>query len=223
MGINLQKGQRIAVGLQKVVVGLGWDPNEGASKDEFDLDATAAMLGANGKTPEDNFFVFYNSDLRVLPTKLNQFEPHLPSKYPSSGDKSSRDVWIEKTRPVSPEFSVIGSFDDQTGGATDGDDDETIDVDLNKVPPLISSIVFSASIYEFDVRKQNFGQVQNSYIRICNADSGEELCKYELSEDFSTESAIEFGRLYLKDGAWKFEATGIGHKNGLQGIVNKYT
>lgn len=185
MGINLKKGQRIAVGLQKVVVGLGWDPNEGASKYAFDLDATAAMLGANGKVPEDNFFVFYNNQ-------------------------------------VSKDGALHVSEDDQTGGKSDGDDDETIDVDLNKVSPLISSIVFSASIHEFDDRKQNFGQVQNSYIRICDAASGEELCKFELSEDFSIESAIEFGRLYLKDGAWKFEATGIGHKNGLQSIVDKY-
>ena len=53
-------------------------------------------------------------------------------------------------------------------------------------------------------------------------DTEEEICKYELNEDFPTETAIEFGRLYLDNGEWKFEAIGIGHKNGLQGIVDKY-
>jgi tellurium resistance protein TerD len=93
---------------------------------------------------------------------------------------------------------------------------------LDKVSSQVTSIVFSASIHEAAEKRQNFGQVQNSYIRICNSDSGEEICKYELSEDFSIETAIEFGRLYLHSGDWKFEATGIGHKDGLQGIVNKY-
>ena len=93
---------------------------------------------------------------------------------------------------------------------------------MTKVSPQITSIVFCASIYDAETRRQNFGQVQNSYIRICDSNTGEELCKYDLCEDFSIETGVEFGRLYLHNGEWKFEATGLGHKDGLQGIVNKY-
>ncbi len=122
----------------------------------------------------------------------------------------------------SPDGACRSSGDDRTGGNSKDGDDEQILVDLTKVSPVVTSIVFSASIYEATERKQNFGQVRNSYIRICDSDSGEELCTYELCEDFSVETAVEFGRLYLHNGEWKFEATGIGHADGLQGIVNKY-
>lgn len=183
MAINLQKGQRVAIGLQKLIVGLGWDPAE--SGEDFDLDATACMLGANKKLPADEFFVFYNNQ-------------------------------------KSPDGACESTGDDRTGGNSEDGDDEQILVDLTKVDRRINSIVFSASIHEADKRRQNFGQVQNSYIRICDALTGEELCKYELCEDFSIETAIEFGRLYLHNGAWKFEATGIGHRGGLESIVNKY-
>lgn len=183
MAINLQKGQRVAIGLQHITVGLGWDPAE--SGEDFDLDATACMLDENKKIPSDDFFVYYNN-------------------------------------PKSSDGACQSTGDDRTGGNSEDGDDEQIIVDLTKVAPQIKSIVFSASIYEAEARRQNFGQVQNSYIRICDSNSGEELCKYELCEDFSIETAIEFGRLYLHNGEWKFEATGIGHHDGLQGIVNKY-
>ena len=183
MAINLQKGQRVAIGPQHITVGLGWDPAE--SGEDFDLDATACMLGENKKIISDDYFVYYNN-------------------------------------PKSADGSCQSTGDDRTGGNSEDGDDEQIIVDLTKVSPQVKSIVFSASIYDAEARRQNFGQVQNSYIRICDSNSGEELCKYELCEDFSIETAIEFGRLYLHNGEWKFEATGIGHHDGLQGIVNKY-
>ena len=183
MTINLQKGQRVSVGLRHLTVGLGWDPAETGA--DFDLDATAGMLGEDKKFPTEQFFVYYNN--------------------------------LE-----SPDGACRSSGDDRSGRSSDGDDDEQIIVDLDKVSSQITSIVFSASIHDAATLRQNFGQVQNSYIRIFNTDTGEELCKYELSEDFSTDTAIEFGRLYLHKGEWKFEATGTGHKDGLQGIVNKY-
>ena len=123
---------------------------------------------------------------------------------------------------TSPDGACQLTGDDTTGGNSDGDDDEQIFVDLSLVDPRVNSIVFSASIYEAKERRQNFGQVQNSYIRICNTDTNEELFKYELCEDFSTATAVELGRLYLRDGIWKFEATGIAHKGGLQSIIDKY-
>ncbi|MDO5580815.1 MAG: TerD family protein [Planctomycetia bacterium] len=183
MAINLQKGQRVVVGLQHLTLGLGWDPAESGT--EFDLDASVCMLNDGKKIPSDKFFVFYNN-------------------------------------LSSPDGACSSTGDDRTGGNSEDGDDEQIIVDLSKVSPEVTSMVFSVSIHDAVARKQNFGQVQNSYIRILNTDTEEELCKYELSEDFSVQTAIEFGRLYLHNGEWKFEATGIGHEDGLQGIVNKY-
>ena len=227
MAIVLTKGQRIEIGLSKVGVGLGWDPNEGTGFD-FDLDASAFMLGENKKLPKEEFFVFYNSELRVLPENLTKLEPFNPTKYPSYYDEeegetlSSDEHWRKKTRPMSPDFSVCGSFDDTSGNESEGGDDETINIDLSKVDPKIQEIVLTVTIHDYETRKQNFGQVRNSYIRIFNEITNEEIAKYELDEDFSVETAVEFGRLYRRGGEWKFEAMGIGYKGGLQYFVNKY-
>lgn len=183
MAINLTKGQRIEIGLSKLGIGLGWDPNEGTGFD-FDLDASAFMLGENKKIPKDEFFVFYNN-------------------------------------PLSPDKAVESSGDDTTGGSSDGDD-ETLTVDLSKVDTKIQEIIFTVTIHEYEARRQNFGQVRNSFIRIYNVQTNEEIAKYELDEDFSIETAVEFGRLYKRGGEWKFEAMGIGYKGGLDYFVKKY-
>ena len=183
MAINLTKGQRIDVGLEKIGVGLGWDPASGGQ--DFDLDASAFMLGINGKVPTEHFFVYFNNI-------------------------------------KSADGAVESSGDDITGGSSDGDD-ETLTVDLRLIDPLIEQIIFTVTIYEFEERRQNFGQVRNSFIRIYDAQTNQEICKYELDEDFSIETAIEFGRLYKRGGAWRFEATGAALTGGLQALVNKYT
>lgn len=184
MAISLEKGQRIEIGLSRVSVGLGWDPNEGTGFD-FDLDASAFMIGSNKKLPRDEFFVFYNN-------------------------QRSLDGSVESTG------------DDLTGRNSADGDDETLNVELTKVSSEIQEIIFTATIHKAEERKQNFGQVRNSYIRIYNSITDEEIARYDLDEDFSIETAVEFGRLYRHNGEWKFEAMGIGNKGGLQGLVNKY-
>lgn len=101
-------------------------------------------------------------------------------------------------------------------------DDETIAIDLEKVDPLVQEILFFVTIHEADQRKQNFGQVRNSYIRIYDNITEKEITKYELEEDASVETAIEFGKLYRKDGQWRFQAVGTGYKSGLQNFVDRY-
>lgn len=182
--INLHKGGEVELGLEKVAVGLGWDPSTKPGVD-FDLDASAFMLGENGKLPADEYFVFYNN-------------------------------------LTSPDGAVASSGDDQTGGNSDGGDDETIMVDLTKLNPAIREIVFTATIHKAEERGQNFGQVSNAYIRIYNAITGEEIAKYDLEEDFSVETGLEFGRMFKKDGIWQFNAMGLGYKGGLQFLVDKY-
>jgi tellurium resistance protein TerD len=120
----------------------------------------------------------------------------------------------------SPDDSVIHTGDNLTG---DGDgDDEQIKIDLTKINPSVKEICIVVTIHEAETRKQNFGQVRNSFIRIVDDSNNVELVKYELDEDFSIETAVEFGRIYNKDGQWKFEAIGMGQKGGLEDFLTKY-
>ncbi len=133
----------------------------------------------------------------------------------------SDDFVVYYNNHVSADKALRLSGDNRVGGVIDHSDLEEISVDLTRIAPEITSIVFSASIHEAETRRHNFGLIRNAYIRIVDR-NGKELCIYELTEDFSVETAVEFGRLYRAGDEWKFEATGLGHKDGLQGIFNKY-
>ncbi|MGG5208640.1 TerD family protein [Chryseobacterium sp. MIQD13] len=184
MAINLQKGQKIDIGLTKMTIGLGWDPNEGTGFD-FDLDASAIMIDSDRKLINEECFVFYNN-------------------------------------LQSPDGALTHTGDDPNGKNSDGDDDEAIIVDLEKVDPRAEEILFVVTIEDFERRKQNFGQVRNSYIRIVDNGTSQEIAKYELDEDFSIETGVEFGRLYKRNGSWKFEASGIGYRADLAFFLEKY-
>jgi len=110
---------------------------------------------------------------------------------------------------------------DNRSGAGEGDD-EVIEVDLTKLPAEAAKIVFAATIYDADTRKQNFGQVANAYIRAVDEASGAELMRFDLSEDFSTETALVFGELYRREAEWKFKAVGAGYADGLAGLARDY-
>lgn len=121
---------------------------------------------------------------------------------------------------TSPDGAIKHTGDNLTG---DGDgDDETINVELSKVDGTINDLVFVVTIHEAEKRKQNFGQVRNAFIRLYDRDTNKEIAKYDLEEDFSKETAIEFGKLYKKDNQWRFQAVGQGYNAGLQGFVDKY-
>ncbi|HEX7870606.1 MULTISPECIES: TerD family protein [Chryseobacterium] len=184
MAINLQKGQKIELGLTKMTIGLGWDPNEGTGH-AFDLDASAIMIDSDRKLVGDEYFVFYNN--------LN-----------------------------SPDGALQHTGDDPDGKSSDGDDDEAIVIDLEKVDPRVEEILFVVTIEDFERRKQNFGMVRNSYIRVVDNNNHQEIAKYELDEDFSIETGVEFGRLYKRNGSWKFEASGIGYRADLGFFLEKY-
>lgn len=199
MAINLVKGQRVEIGLSKLIVEMGWKVNPNA-KPPYDLDASTFLLRANGEIGVEEDFVFYGS-CKTIDTP-------------------------DGKRPVSNDGSVLGSVDD-LGDDDDntGEGNEEIEVDLSKTNALIDQIIFTASIYwekGAQSEKYNFGQVRNAYILIKNAVSGEEICRYDLDEDFSTEKGVEFGRLYRRNGAWKFEAVGTSYADGLEPICRKY-
>lgn len=122
---------------------------------------------------------------------------------------------------TSPCGSVNHNGDNRTG---DGDgDDETISVDLSKVPQDVTKIVFAVTIHEGQQNSQNFGMVDKAYIRVLNQDANaEELARFDLSEDGSTEVAMIFGELYRHNGEWKFKAVGQGFNGGLGALAASY-
>lgn len=187
MALTLQKGGNLSLSktdptLTKILIGLGWDPRA-TDGTEFDLDASAFLLGANGKVRSDADFIFYN-------------------------------------QLKSADGSIEHAGDNRTG-AGDGDD-EVLKIDLSRVPADIDKIAFTVTIHDADARKQNFGQVGGSFIRVVNEISGAEIVRYDLAEDASTETAMIFAELYRNNGEWKFRAVGSGFAGGLKALANSY-
>lgn len=110
---------------------------------------------------------------------------------------------------------------DNLTGAGDGDD-EQLKVNLAEVPQNIQKISFTVTINDADIRRQNFGQVSNAFIRICDEETGQELIRYDLGEDFSIETAIVVGELYRNGAEWKFSASGSGFQGGLAALCNNF-
>ena len=116
---------------------------------------------------------------------------------------------------------AVQHMGDNTPGIGDGDD-ETVNVELSKITTDLDKVVFAVTIHEADMRKQNFGQVNHAYIRVINAASGQELARYDLSEDASIETAMIFGELYRVGDDWKFRAVGQGFAGGLGALAASY-
>ncbi len=133
--------------------------------------------------------------------------------------------------PTEKEFVFYGNLEhtsksvkhmgDNLTGEGDGDDEQIL-IDLSKIPTNISKIAFTVTIYEPEVRRQNFGQVSNAFIRIVDETTGSELIRYDLGEDFSIETAVVVGELYKHNGEWKFNAIGSGFQGGLAALCGHY-
>jgi tellurium resistance protein TerD len=138
----------------------------------------------------------------------------------ASGKVRSDADFVFYNQLKSPEGSVEHTGDNRSG-VGEGDD-EVLNVYLDKVPADISKIVFTVTIHEADARKQNFGQVGNAFIRLVNKDNGEEVVRFDLGEDYSTETAMVFGEIYRHGTEWKFNAIGQGYAGGLQAMAQQY-
>jgi stress response protein SCP2/tellurite resistance protein len=186
VGVTLSKGQKVDLtksypGLQNVIVGLGWTLNNMGTN--FDLDASAFLLGQNGKVQSDADFVFYNN--------------------PNGGNGS-----------------ILYSGDNRVGSGIK--DDEQISIDLNNVPLHIHRIAFTITIHDAQVKGQNFGQIANSYVRIFNKNTNEELVRFDLGRNFSVETAIVAAELYRHNGEWKFNAIASGFQGGLSALCSHF-
>jgi stress response protein SCP2 len=186
VGVTLSKGQKVDLtkshpGLQNVVVGLGWNINQQGSN--FDLDASAFLLGESGKVNNDQDFVFYNN--------------------PSGGNNS-----------------IIYSGDNRTGAGAQ--DDEQVRIDLTRVPSHIHRVAFTITIHDAQAKRQNFGQISDSYVRIFNEQTHEELLRFNLGRDFTVETAIVAAELYRHNGEWKFNAIASGFQGGLAALCKNF-
>lgn len=190
MSISLKKGQRVSLDsdMRYALVGLGWDTNRYAGSADFDLDASAFMLGANGKVTCDEDFVFYN-------------------QLHGRND------------------AVVHQGDNLTG---EGDgDDEVIIIDFSKVPDNIEKIAITVTIHDAEARNQNFGQVSNAFVRVAKLadefdETGEQVLRFDLEEEFSIETSLVVCEIYRKDGAWKFNAVAGGIQGGLETLCHQY-
>ncbi|MEG3841200.1 TerD family protein [Microcoleus sp. herbarium14] len=184
--MQLSKGERFnlskaAPDLKKMAIALGWQVTEAAQS--YEIDVSAFMLGADGKVPNDKYFIFYNN--------LQSCDSSVLQSIPEKNNQSQENKTI---------YGVI----------------------LDKINPEIAEITFAVTIHEAEKINANFSNIKNAFIKICNLDTGSELVRYELTENFSRETAIEFGRLYRKNGEWKFQAVGQGYQARLQSFVDKY-
>ncbi len=205
---NLNKGERFKLdkdsGLNLIQVDLGW-------KSGADLDASAFLLGEDGVIMDDADFVFYNSENRNKPFNKSEF-----------GNKKN---WKGQTCPMSKDGSVTGSIDDLGNGDEEEDEDagETMHVDLSKVNPKITEIVFIVTIYHGDEEGTTFGKVREPFISITNEETGDELCRFDLKDKFSSETAVVAGSLICdENGDWSFEAQGKGYEGGMQTLIDIY-
>ena len=186
MATQLTKGERFnlsqeAPNLKKMAIALNWQVT--AVGQSYDIDVSAFMLGADGKIPNDEYFIFYNNL--------------------TSSDGSVLQVIPEPTTPEQEHKTVYGII-------------------LDRISPEIEEITFVVTIHEAQKINANFSNINNAFIKISNLDTGIELVRYELKETFSLETAVEFGRLYRKNGEWRFQAVGQGYQAGLQSFVDKY-
>ena len=122
--------------------------------------------------------------------------------------------------PKSSDGSIEHTGDNTTGEGEG--DDEQIKANLNAIPAEITKVAFSVTIHDAEARNQNFGMIQSAFIRVVNAADNKEIVRYDLSEDFSTETALIFGEIYRNGSEWKFKAVGQGFAGGLGPLARNY-
>lgn len=138
----------------------------------------------------------------------------------ASGKCARKEDFIYFNNLKGRDEGVVHTGDNLTGEGEG--DDESLIIDFAKVPADIERIAIVATIYQAIDKKQNFGQVSNAFIRCVDDATGVELMRYDLGEDYSTETGLLFAEIYKNNGEWKFSAVGSGYKEGLEGFTKQY-
>ena len=185
MGVNLVKGQKVELKksnggtLQKVIVGLGWDEAKPEKGGFLNF-----LFGAAPQSIDCDASAFLCINQKLI--------------------SNSDIVYFGNLRHKSGAVQHMG---DNLTGAGEGDDEQIV-ISLNQVPKEYDRIVIVVNIYQARQRNQHFGMIQNAFIRIVDADTNQELCKYNLSENYNNMTAMVFGEVYRHNGQWKFSAVG---------------
>ena len=200
MGVNLQKGQKVNLKksdgqtLSRIRIGLGWDPVEQKKGGLF-----GSIFG--GSAPD------IDCDASVIVCR--------------GGRLAGKDDVVYFGNLKHPSGAIVHTGDNLTGEG-EGDDEQIL-VDLTAVPADYDKLVFVVNIYDCESRKQDFGMIANAFIRICDERTGEEFCRYNLSESYAGMTAMIFGEIYRHNGEWKFNAIGQGTKDkGLNELARRY-
>lgn len=200
MSVSLQKGQKVSLskdhaGLSKIIVGLGWDEAQQSSKGLF-----GSLLGGSSHQAID-------CDASAFLLQNGKIVDKSDVVYYGNLNHKSRTVMHQG---------------DNLTGAGEGDDEQIV-IDLASVPQEYDRIVIVANIYQAVQRRQHFGMIRNAFIRLVDARNNNEMCKYNLTDDYSGMTAIIFGEVYRHNGEWKFNAIGQGTNDpGLGELSQRY-
>ena len=192
MSVSLQKGQKVNLskdnaGLAKVIVGLGWDeakPSGGGGGGFF-----ATLFGGAATTHQA-----IDCDASAIMLKNGKFVDRTDLVYFGNLKHKS---------------GTVNHMGDNLTGEGEGDDEQIV-IDLSRVPAEYDKIVIVVNIYQAVQRKQHFGMIENAFIRLVDARNNKEMCKYNLTENYSGMTAMIFGAIYRHNGEWKFNAMGNG-------------
>ena len=194
MAVNLQKGQKIDL-----------------TKGNAGLKRVMVGLGWDEAPKKFSLFGGRNQDIDCDAVAIALTNDKLGSK----DDVVFYNNLTHKTH------SIIHQGDNLTG-AGDGDDEQVL-VYLSDLPQQYNKIVFAVTIYEATKRAQHFGLIKNAFIRIVNSDNNQEICRFNLSDNYDGMTAMVFGELYRKDGEWKFNAVGEGTRDdGVAQIIKRF-
>ncbi len=208
MSVSLKKGERISLskeskGLSNITVGLGWHENDAKGGNGGFFGKLFGSSSSSGSSYD------FDCDASALLLEDGKFV-------------NTRDlVYFGNLRHISG--AVNHSGDNLTGGGDSANDSEQIKIELDKVPNQFDKIVIVANIYQAKSRKQHFGMIKNAFIRIVDEKTGTEMCRYDLTDDYSGKTTIIFGEIYRDAGEWKFNAIGNGTTDGnLTEITNRF-
>lgn len=201
MSINLKKGQKINLtkgggqGLSKILIGLGWD--------EVSHGFFSSLFGRKEEIDCDASVILCHADGKIHGESINDC-----------------CLFFNNTNMFNG--ALVHSGDNLTGGSAG--DDETILVDLRKIPQQIDKMVFVVNIYDANVRNQHFGMINNAYIRVIDLNNKNEICKFNLSENYDNMTGLIVAEIYRHDGEWKFNAIGqpIKEASRLDGLLKFY-
>ena len=200
MAVSLQKGQKVSLtksnlGLSKVMVGLGWDEAPQKAQGVF------GSIFGGGKTQD------IDCDATAILLQGGKL-------------RGKQDiVYFGNLRHMT---GMVQHMGDNLTGAGEGDDEQIL-IDLAGLPAQYDRIVMVVNIYQAQKRGQHFGMIRNAFIRLVDARTNAEMCRYDLTENYSGMTAMIFGEIYRHNGEWKFNAIGQGtYDAGIGDLAQRY-